>query len=88
MNWLVELSESAERDLRRLPGDVRQRLAQALDDMEKDPFQGDVRPLRGRRWKDRYRKRVGRYRIIFTADHARRAVGVSAVLLRSEKTYR
>ena len=37
--------------------------------MGEDPFQGDVRPLRGRQWQGRYRKRVGRYRIIFIPYH-------------------
>jgi mRNA-degrading endonuclease RelE of RelBE toxin-antitoxin system len=87
MSWVVELSASAERDLRRLPRDARDRLSRALDELERDPFRGDVRPLKGPEWAGRHRKRVGRYRIIFTADHAQRAVGVSAILLRSERTY-
>lgn len=88
MPWLVELSDSAERSLRRLPRNLRERLMCALDEMEHDPFRGDVRPLHGPEWRGRYRKRVGRYRIIFTADHQRRTVGVSAILPRSEQTYR
>jgi len=56
--------------------------------MEVNPFAGDVRPLSGPEWKGRYRKRVGPYRIIFTADHATAAVAISAILIRSEKTYR
>jgi mRNA-degrading endonuclease RelE of RelBE toxin-antitoxin system len=56
--------------------------------MAEDPFRGDVKPLRGPQWQGRYRKRVGRWRIIFTPDQNQRIVEVSAILARSEKTYR
>ena len=57
-------------------------------EFEADPFRGDVIPLKGRRWQGRYRKRVGRYRIIFMLNHAERIVEISAILLRNEQTYR
>jgi mRNA-degrading endonuclease RelE of RelBE toxin-antitoxin system len=56
--------------------------------MRDDPLQGDVIPLKGSRWQGRYRKRVGRYRIIFVLHHAEHIVEVSAILLRDEQTYR
>jgi len=56
--------------------------------MEADPFQGDVEPLRGKKWSGRYRKRVGRYRLIFVPDFEERCVEISAILVRSETTYR
>ena len=55
---------------------------------ESDPFAGDIKLLKGPEWKGRFRKRVGDYRIIFTADHSTKLVGISAILLRSERTYR
>lgn len=54
--------------------------------MADDPFRGDVKALRGR-WKGRYRKRAGRYRIIFIPLHRERIIEVSAILLRTERTY-
>ena len=78
----------AEKELKRLPRDRQARLERAIDEMEKDPFAGDVKPLKGPQWKGRYRKRVGAYRIIFTVDHAAEQVAISAILIRSEKTYR
>jgi mRNA-degrading endonuclease RelE of RelBE toxin-antitoxin system len=56
--------------------------------MRQDPFQGNVQPLKGRRWQGRYRKRVGRYRLIFLPFHQQRIVEISAILLRDEGTYR
>jgi mRNA-degrading endonuclease RelE of RelBE toxin-antitoxin system len=56
--------------------------------MEQDPFRGDVKALQGKEWKGYYRKRTGRYRIIFFVHHAERLVDIGWLLLRSEKTYR
>jgi mRNA-degrading endonuclease RelE of RelBE toxin-antitoxin system len=88
MIWAVELSAAAEKHLKRLPRDRQVRIERAIDEMEEDPFAGDIKALKGPEWKGRYRKRVGPYRIIFTADHKIKAVAISAILIRSGKTYR
>jgi mRNA-degrading endonuclease RelE of RelBE toxin-antitoxin system len=88
MNWHAELSDAAERQLIRLPRDMQARIGRAIDELEADPFRGDVIPLKGRRWQGRYRKRVGRYRIIFMLNHTERIVEISTILLRNEQTYR
>ena len=59
----------------------------AIDAMERDPFGCNVKALQGEEWKGVYRKRTGRYRIIFTADRENLYVGIAAILLRTEKTY-
>ena len=59
-----------------------------LDEMESDPMAGDVIPLKGSERKGRFRKRVGPYRIIFALDSKTLTVAVSAIFIRSEKTYR
>ena len=88
MNWAVELSALAIKELKKLPRDRQAQIERAIDEMESDPMAGDVIPLKGPEWKDRYRKRVGSYRIIFTLDRTAATVAVSAILIRSEKTYR
>ena len=88
MIWDVRLAKAAAKQLEKLPPDYQTLLLKKLNEMRDDPFQGDVQPLRGKQHKGRYRKRVGRYRIIFTPDHDNRVVEVSAILPRDEKTYR
>jgi mRNA-degrading endonuclease RelE of RelBE toxin-antitoxin system len=63
-------------------------IGRAIDRMRQDPFQENVQPLKGKRWQGRYRKRVGRYRLIFIPFHQQRIVEISAILLRTEGTYR
>jgi mRNA interferase RelE/StbE len=88
MIWDVRLAKAAAKQLEKLPPDYQTLLLKKLNEMRDDPFQGDVQPLKGKQHKGRYRKRVGRYRIIFTPDHDNRVVEVSAILPRDEKTYR
>jgi mRNA-degrading endonuclease RelE of RelBE toxin-antitoxin system len=88
MNWAVELSASAVKELKKLPRDRQTQIARAIDEMERDPLIGDVKPLKAPEWKDHFRKRVGSYRIIFTLNRKAATLAISAILLRSEKTYR
>ena len=63
--YKLELSNQSERIIRRMaerePA-LYERVARALDDLGRDPFQG--KPLRGE-LKGRYSYRVGTYRIIY-----------------------
>ena len=86
--WTIRLSSEAARQLSALPRDHQVTIGRAIDRMQQDPFQGNVQPLKGRRWHGRYRKRVGRYRLIFIPYHQHRIVEISAILLRDEGTYR
>jgi mRNA-degrading endonuclease RelE of RelBE toxin-antitoxin system len=56
--------------------------------MASDPFQGDVKALQGAEWKGVFRRRIGDYRLFFTADHTQNTVIVQQISLRSGKTYR
>lgn len=42
MSWAVELPAAAEKDLKHLPRDRQARIERAIDEMEADPFAGDV----------------------------------------------
>jgi len=44
----IRLSRQAQRYLERADADTKRRLAAVLDEMTRNPFRGDVRPLRGR----------------------------------------
>jgi mRNA-degrading endonuclease RelE of RelBE toxin-antitoxin system len=88
MNWAVELSASAIKELKKLPRDRQAQVERSIDEMESDPMAGDVLLLKGAEWKGRFRKRVGSYRMIFQLDRSTMTVAISAILIRSEKTYR
>ena len=64
-NYKLELTDRASRELEKIahrePGLYR-RLAHALDDLERDPFQG--KPLKGE-LKGFWSYRVGSYRVVY-----------------------
>ena len=73
MSWRVEFETRARREYLDLPGDVQERLADAIDDLAKDPRPPGCKRLKGQ---DGYRIRKGDYRILYTVNDARRVVQV------------
>ena len=88
MTWNIRLAKDAAKQLEKVPRDYHELLLKKLREMAEDPFRGDVVPLKGKEWKGWYRKRVGRYRIIFVPHQNAYIVDVTAILARDEKTYR
>lgn len=88
MNWSVDLTAEAKKQLKRLPRNIQKQLERSIDAMKHDPFAGNVKALQGEEWKGVYRKRTGDYRILFTADRGDGIVTVVTIRPKSEKTYR
>jgi len=88
VTWECRLSKQAEKDLRRLPRDRLQQVAWAIDEMERNPLAGDVRPIQSGKFEGALRKRVGCYRIIFALNPDSHLIEIAAILTRSEKSYR
>ena len=63
MTYRIEFTSSAERDFAKLTEDIRQRLLPKVDALAHDPRPIGVQKLQGR--ENRYRIRVGDYRIIY-----------------------
>ena len=81
----VLLSETARRQLRRLPVDVSDRIKRALAELAGDLFRSrpkaDIKRLKGPR-RDYFRLRMGDYRAIYVVDGDR--VLVARILPRSK----
>ena len=77
MQWNVRLAKDAAKQLEKVPRDYHELLLKKLREMAEDPFRGDVVPLKGKEWKGWYRKRVGRYRIIFVPHQNEHIVDVT-----------
>ena len=63
--YAVEISPSAQRQMMRLPRDVRDRIIARLHALADNPRPPGVVKLKGRRRRDEYRIRVGDYRVIY-----------------------
>lgn len=85
MTWTIVVAKAAQKQLIRIPGKDVDKITAALRAMAVDPFQGDVLKLEGP--EDRYRRRVGSFRIFFRVDKQSRTVSISAVVRRTSTTY-
>nr|BAL52994.1 hypothetical protein HGMM_F04A11C12 [uncultured Acetothermia bacterium]BAL60166.1 hypothetical conserved protein [Candidatus Acetothermum autotrophicum] len=88
MAWTIRLSPVAEKQLYALPKDHQRIIERAIDQMQEDPFRGNVKSLRGKQWQGRFRKVAGRYRLIFIPFYREQVIEISQIILRTEKTYR
>lgn len=82
--WVVVLAGPARKSLERIPPADRVRIRVALDEMETDPFQGDIKYLKGR---DTLRRRVGDWRIFFRLEPTQRTLYITAIERRTSTTY-
>ncbi len=88
MSWTCRLSNQAAKQFRLLPKDRRNQISKAIDEMGMNPTSGDVRPIKSGKFRGALRKRVGRYRIVFSLDWAVQIVDIAAIIVRTGKTYR
>ena len=84
-NWRISITEGARKSIKRLPRHDRERVEREIDEMEKDPFRGDVVNLKGE--EDTWRRRVGSYRLLFKVLSKERAIFVREVKRRTSSTY-
>lgn len=82
MAHTVLLLPAAERDWRRLPRQIRPRVNQALLALEDEPRPPGVAKLTGST--DRWRVRIGDYRIIYRVDDRAREVVVLRIAHRRQ----
>ncbi len=62
----VKINRKALKELDSLPVDVRSKILDICKSMSVDPFEGDVKPLKG--ITGVFRRRVGNYRIAFSVN--------------------
>jgi len=81
-NYHVVLTSSAERELKKIPGAVIDRVASRLEILATSPRPPGCKKLKGgdKEW----RVRVGDYRVVYTIDDARLLVEVTRIRHRSE----
>jgi mRNA-degrading endonuclease RelE of RelBE toxin-antitoxin system len=83
--WLVIIAGPAEKSLKRTPSNDRARIRLAIDEMEDNPFLGDIRKLKG--GLGGFRRRVGDWRIFFDIHPERHRIVVTAIERRTSTTY-
>lgn len=85
MKFQIYLTRRADRELKRLPPDVRERVEEKIGELSSDPLPRGVVKLAG--LKDAYRVRVGEYRILYRVYWKERMVVVFRIA-RRKRAYR
>lgn len=85
MSYRVEIAPAANREMRRLPQNVQERLRPAILSLGDDPRPHGVRKLKGAT--HAYRIRVGEYRVVYEVYDDTSSVILLHVARRNESTY-
>lgn len=85
MKWNLTIAGPAQKDFHKLPQKDQARVKTVLIAMQDDPFQCDLKRLRGT--STGWRRRVGNYRIIYDLHFDERSIVISAILRRTSTTY-
>ena len=85
MNWNVVVTKYVRKQMVRVPRRDAERIQMALLGMKESPFQGDIVKLGGDG--DRWRRRVGNYRILFNVLSGERTVFVYDISRCTSGTY-
>ena len=81
MSYRLRITETARRELCRLPTHVRERVRHSIRALADDPRPHGRKKLRG---VDAYRTRVGDYRVIYDVDDALEAITILRIKHRRE----
>ena len=76
MNYTLGIKASAEREYSKLPSEIQQRLATAINRLPEEPRPHGYIKLKGR---EEYRIRVGEYRVAYVVDDRRQHIGITKV---------
>jgi len=83
MHYTVNFTPQAVEDLSRLDKMVAQNIANKIDWLSKNVENISPAPLKGR-FKDKYKLRIGGWRVIYSFNHASRTITVYVIKHRSE----
>lgn len=84
-NWHVAVDKQVGRTMSRFPKPDIKRLEEAIISFVQDPYQGDIEKIGGE--ENRWRRRVGSYRIFYRIYQELRTVLVAKVERRGSHTY-
>jgi mRNA interferase RelE/StbE len=85
MTWNLSITGPAQKDFQKLPQKDQARVKAALIAMQADPFQGDLKRLKGK--DTAWRRRVGNYRIIYDLYFDEHLIVTQGILRRTSTTY-
>lgn len=84
-NWDLRVDDAVNRHAAKFPKDDVRRIFEVIESLRGNPYAGDVEKLKGE--EDKWRRRVGVYRIFYKIFQGSRMVLVVEVERRGSNTY-
>jgi len=84
-NWVLQIDDSVFKFLARIPRQDGERILQAIQDLPKDPFRGDIQKMKGEI--NIWRRRVGSYRFRYELISDEKIIHVFLAERRDSKSY-
>ena len=85
MTWLVRVTKTAEKQLKRIPKNDTEKIWVVIDEMEDNPFYGDITKIEGE--SNVWRRRVGNYRVVYRLFVDEHIVNIYDIRRRTSNTY-
>jgi mRNA interferase RelE/StbE len=82
--YSVELTDEAEKDLARIDKNTAQRILNKMRWLAENFDMIKPERLKGELWKDKFKLRVGDYRVIYSVDFEKKIITVHLIGHRSE----
>ena len=86
MNWEVKIAKRVSKGTRKIPKKDAERLLIVLQELEINPYQGDIQKIKGE--DNVWRKRIGNYRILYEIKPEKRRIEIYQIRRRTTATYR
>ncbi len=85
MNWKIYLTDHARKQARKIPVFDLARINKTIDNLEINPFAGDIQKLEGE--ENVWRRRIGNYRITYEVMISQKKVFIYEIKRRTSSTY-
>ena len=85
--WTIVIDRQPQKEMRRLPSDLRQRIDKAILALAEEPRPAGCKPVKDAP-RSTYRVRVGAYRVIYSVLDSKKVIVVARVRKRDEIKYR
>jgi len=81
VNWRIDISRDARKELAILPSQVQVRISKAILALEHNPFSHGSKKLKNR---DGWRIRIGDYRVLYLVDGKAKSIAIGNIGHRRE----
>lgn len=84
-NWVLQIDPSVLKALKKFPQKDTKRIVSAIENLPKNPYQGDIQKMKGE--KNVWRRRIGSYRVFFELLPEEKIIHVYSIERRTTQTY-